>query len=102
METSGKKGNFEGYSETSKAFKIYVLGERSIEVSRDVTFHEEVVFKRSKEIAYDTNTEQHETPISEGFDHDYSPSDVQRENLAKHVEIPAIDEPPTNRSSTWC
>ena len=42
-------------------------------------------------------------------DDDSSPSDVQRENLAEHVEIPAIDEPielvdepPTNRSSTWC
>jgi hypothetical protein len=40
MEPSGKKGIFVGYSETSKAYKIYVPGQRYIEVSRDVTFHE--------------------------------------------------------------
>jgi hypothetical protein len=43
-----------GYSETSKAYWIYVLGKRYIEVSRDVTFHEEVVFRHSKELPCDT------------------------------------------------
>ena len=33
METSGKKGTFVGYSETSKAFIIYVLGEIHVELS---------------------------------------------------------------------
>jgi hypothetical protein len=45
MEPSRKKGIFVGYSETSKAYSIYVPGQRYIEVSRDVTFHEEVAFK---------------------------------------------------------
>ena len=44
MEPSGKKGTFVGYSETSKDFRIYVPGQRYIEVSRDVTFDEEVAF----------------------------------------------------------
>jgi hypothetical protein len=52
MEPYGKKRIFVGYSETSKAFKIYVLGQRHIEVSRDVTFHEEVAFKQSKELHF--------------------------------------------------
>jgi hypothetical protein len=30
MEPSGKKGVFVGYSENSKAYKIYVLGQRKI------------------------------------------------------------------------
>ena len=33
MEPSRKKGTFVGYSETSNTFKIYVLGERRVEVS---------------------------------------------------------------------
>ena len=38
MEPYGKKGNFVGYGETSKSFKIYVPGERHVEVSREVNF----------------------------------------------------------------
>ena len=45
MEPYGNKGTFVGYNETSKAFIIYVLGERHVEVSQDVTFHEEETFK---------------------------------------------------------
>ena len=33
MEPYGKKGTFVGYSETSKEFRIYVPGERHVEVS---------------------------------------------------------------------
>ena len=62
MEPSGKKGIFVGYSETSKAYMIYVPNQRHIEVSRDVAFHEEVVFKRSKELPLDTKVECSETP----------------------------------------
>ena len=50
MEPSGKKGIFVGYSETSKACQIYSPGQRYIEVSQDVTFHEEVAFRRSREV----------------------------------------------------
>ena len=50
MEPYGKKETFVGYNETSKAFIIYVPGERHVEVIRDVTFHEEATFKQSKEL----------------------------------------------------
>jgi transposase InsO family protein len=50
MAPSSKKGFFVGYSENSKAYKIYVPGQRQIEVSRDVTFHEEAAFKKSIEL----------------------------------------------------
>jgi transposase InsO family protein len=45
MEPFGRNGIFVGYSETSKAYMIYVPGQRYIEVSRDVNFHEEPAFK---------------------------------------------------------
>jgi hypothetical protein len=37
LEPSGKKGVFVGYSETSKAYRIYIPGQRYVEVSRDVS-----------------------------------------------------------------
>jgi hypothetical protein len=53
MEPLGKKGVFVGYNENSKAYRIYVPGQRQIEVSRDVTFHEEAAFKKSRELQHD-------------------------------------------------
>jgi hypothetical protein len=37
-----------GYFEVSKAFKIYILGQHHIEISRDVTFDEDAALKKSK------------------------------------------------------
>ena len=37
-----------GYCEVSKAFRIYIPGHRHIEISRDVTFDEEVALKKSR------------------------------------------------------
>ena len=41
LDASGKKGTFVGYSETSKAYRIYVPGQREVEISYDVTFDED-------------------------------------------------------------
>ena len=45
LDTSGRKGTFVGYSETSKHYRIYILGQRKIEISRVVTFGEEATFR---------------------------------------------------------
>ena len=109
METFINKGPFVGYNETSKGFKIYVPVEGHVEVSWDVTFHEEVAFKQSKELECDLETEEIEDPISEDHDDDSSPFDFQRENPTEHAKLPIVDEPielddepPTKRRSAWC
>jgi hypothetical protein len=48
LDPSGKKGIFVGYCEVSKAFRIYLLGQHHIEISRDVTFDEDTALKKSK------------------------------------------------------
>jgi hypothetical protein len=68
LELSGKKGTFVGYNETSKAYKIYILGQRQIEVSCDVTFDEEVSFKRSTEFHIEIDSEEQEAPKDESKD----------------------------------
>jgi hypothetical protein len=48
LEPSGKKEISVGYCEVSKAFRIYIPGHRHIDISRDVTFDEDVVLKKSR------------------------------------------------------
>lgn len=68
LESSGKKGTFVGYNETSKAYRIYILGQHQIEVSQDVTFDEEVAFKRSRESHMEIDSEEQEAPKDVGTD----------------------------------
>jgi hypothetical protein len=65
MEASGKKGFFVGYNENSKSYRIYVPSQRQIEVSRDVNFHEEAAFKKSRELQQDSEAVQPTSPSSE-------------------------------------
>ena len=62
MEPSRKKAIFVGYSKTSKAYHIYVPGQRQIEVIRDITFDEDATLLRSRESHLDVETEEHEAP----------------------------------------
>ena len=42
LDRSGRKGVFVGYSDTSKAYRIYFPGFKKIDINKDVTFIEEV------------------------------------------------------------
>ena len=68
MEPSRKKGVFVGYNESYKAYMIYIPSQRKIEVSRDVTFHEEAAFKKSRELQQETEADQPTSPLSENVD----------------------------------
>jgi hypothetical protein len=48
MDPFGKNGIFVGYSDTSKAYMIYILGHWKVEINRDVTFDESAAFRKSK------------------------------------------------------
>jgi hypothetical protein len=63
LEPSGKKGIFVGYSDSSKAYIIYILEQHKIEVSRDVTFNEKMDFNKSIEETIEE--EEYEEPIEE-------------------------------------
>jgi len=43
---SGKKGIFVGYSENSKGYIIYVVGQKEVEISHDVTFDEDMALRK--------------------------------------------------------
>ena len=110
LEPFDKKGIFVGYSETSKAYRVYVLGQRFIEVIRDVTFHEEVAFRCSRETSIDAGLEEHEAPAASGDSFDKPPNlDGQRKEFEERLDAPAeepierlLEEPPVKRRPTWC
>lgn len=52
LEPTTEKGIFVGYSETSKAFRIYIPAQRRVVVRRDVKFEENRAFRRSRELEY--------------------------------------------------
>ena len=46
LDASGKKGIFVGYSETLEAYRVYVLGQREVEICHDVTFDEDASLRK--------------------------------------------------------
>jgi hypothetical protein len=104
LDPSGKKGTFVGYSETSKAYRIYIPSQKFIEVSRDVTFHEEAVFRRARELPCDS--EELEAPPLDSPD---SLPDEQKEETSELPMDPSRDTikfpmeiPPVKRKPAWC
>jgi hypothetical protein len=88
LDPSGRKGTFVGYSDSSKAYRIYILGQRQIVVSRDVTFEEEIAFRRSRESQTVIDKEKKEVTVPS------PPSAVHRETVIDPVDpIAPIDVP---------
>jgi hypothetical protein len=52
-----------GYNESSKAYRIYILEQHKVEVNRDVTFNENMAFKKSIEETIEE--EEYEEPSEE-------------------------------------
>jgi hypothetical protein len=87
LEPSGRKGTFVGYSESSKAYQIYISGQRQIEVSRDVSFEEEVAFRKSRRSHIETDSEREEEMVSSPP----HPSAVQREPVEPIETVDPVD-----------
>ena len=48
LDPSSRKDVFVGYSESAKAYRIYIPGQRKIELRRDVTFEEDIAYQISR------------------------------------------------------
>jgi hypothetical protein len=61
LDPSRKNGIFFGYSDTSKAYMIYISGHRKVDISRDVTLDESETFSKSKkDCAKEVHEEENE------------------------------------------
>ena len=76
LDPSGKKGIFVGYSESSKAYRIYFLGFKKIDISRDVTFDEDLSYNKSRKRPAEEPKETevpktHDTTMNEEYQEEY-------------------------------
>jgi hypothetical protein len=106
MEPSGKKGIFVGYNKNSKAYRIYVPSQRQIEISRDVTFHEVVAFKKSRELQQESKVVQPTSPSSENEESDdqrEEPCEGPSNEPLEPIEVleGTLEEPPAKRKPGW-
>ena len=46
LDAYGKKGMLVGYNETSKAYRVYVAGQREVKICHDVTFDEDASLRK--------------------------------------------------------
>jgi len=58
LNPAGKQGTYVGYSESVKAYRIYIPDQRKMDLSRDVTFEEDVAYRRSKRTNSDSDDSQ--------------------------------------------
>jgi hypothetical protein len=92
------KGIFVGYSDTSKAYEIYISDHWKVEISRYVTFDENAAFSTSKQIcAEEVHEEENEVPkVPEVVEpEEVIPEDHDMVEPQKPVEIPSRKRIPT-------
>ena len=58
LDQTGERGYFVGYSETSKAYRIFIPGTKRIIVKRDIRLMEENAFRMSRDFLEDDQSEQ--------------------------------------------
>ena len=103
LEPSGKKGIFVGYSDCSKAYRVYIPGQRNIEVSRDVIFHEKAVFRKTLELSSKDTVAPLEFPDSE-IQREEEEFDDQIPDVPENIESPLkelLEVPPSKRRPAW-
>jgi hypothetical protein len=94
LEPLGKKGIFVGYSDSSKAYIIYIPYQHRIEVSRDVTFNERMTFRKSIEETIEK--EEIEEPNEENTEGENKEKD-QPDHPTEICENADLDNIPKNK-----
>jgi hypothetical protein len=87
LDPSGRKGTFVGYSESSKAYQIYIPSQTKIEMSRYVTIEEEVSLRTSRGSHMEIDIQRQEEIVPSP---PHTPA-VQRETIEPTDPIDHVD-----------
>jgi hypothetical protein len=100
LDPSGKNGVFVGYSDTSKAYNIYILDHLKVEICRDATFDESAAFSKSKQdFAKEVHEDNEVTKVPEA--EAIEPEEVihKDNDMAKPQRL--AEMPSRKRRPTW-
>ena len=101
LDPLGKNGIFVGYSESSKTYRIYFLGFKKINMSKDVTFDEDSTYNKSRKRPVEDPEEEeapriHDTTMNE---------EIQEEDREFEEPQEPVDPPqeknPHKRKPAW-
>ena len=101
LDPSGKKGIFVGYSESSKAYRIYFPGFKKIDISRDVTFDEDMAYNKYRKRPVE-DPEETEIPMIQDttMDEAILGEDQDMEEPQEPVD-PPHEKNPHKRKPAW-
>ena len=93
LKDLGKKCMFVGYCDNSKAYRIYVPSQRTIEFSRDVTFDENAALGKARDTPPPANVESQDDALDAQEDLEPKP-DLVDEPMEP---MDRLDPPPSDR-----
>jgi hypothetical protein len=99
LEPSGKKGIFMGYSDSSKAYRIYIPEQHKIKVSRDIIFNERMAFRKSIEEIIEE--EELEEPDEENTENKNNEKDQPDHPMEPCENIDSDIIPKTKKRPSW-
>ena len=103
LDPSGNKVIFVGYSESSKAYRIYFPGYKKIDISRDVTFDEGTTYNKSRKRPAE-EPEEAEAEVPRIHDTTMNKEDQEEDRDLEEPQRPVdppLEKNPHKRKLAW-
>ena len=101
LDPSGKKGIFVGYSENSKAYRIYFPGYKKIDISTDVTFVEDSTYNKSRKLPIEDIEEPEVPRIRDSTMNEATPKEDREIEEPQEPVDPPREKNSYKRKPTW-
>ena len=101
LDPSAKKGIFVGYSESSKAYRIYFPGFKNIDINRDVTFDEDSTYIKSRKKPAEEPEEAEAPRIHDTIMNEETQEEDQEFEEPQRPVDPPQEKNPHKRKPAW-
>ena len=101
LDPSGKKGIFVVYSKSSKAYRIYFPGYKKIDISKDVTFDEDIAYNKSWKKPVEEFKEAEAPKIHDTTMNEETQEEDQDFKEPRRPVDPPLEKNPHKRKLSW-